>query len=219
MTLTDILKNNDASLEEMDEPTNSEYKCFNTGGVETVVGEFLYGLIRMTRPDNVFETGTHLGVSSSYIGRALKDNGKGMLTTLEINRDHIAFSKDRWSRLGIREYIVADREYSLKYFLEYDVDIMLLDSEPEFRFKELLRFYDRLAPGGYVFIHDTPRNLCQGNVNTDHPEYESWPFGNLPKELIDLVLDRELYPFHFGTPRGLIGFYKRCSSDYIWEKK
>ena len=65
--ITEYMKERDLSLIEIPEPTNAEYTCFNYGGVETEVGEFLYGLVRMLKPRNVFETGTHHGVSSSYI--------------------------------------------------------------------------------------------------------------------------------------------------------
>lgn len=214
--VTEYLKQKDGTLTEMMEPTNSEYKCFNTGGIETDVGEFLYGLVRMLKPNNVFESGTHEGISSSYIAQALKDNGKGLLTTVEIENQHIKRSEERWRQLELIKYVICDKSASLEYQLEYDCEMMFLDSEPVLRFKELRRFYPRLKPGGYVFVHDTPRNLCQGNINTDHPEFKSWPFGDINKEVHEWVLDHELVPFHFGTPRGLTGFYRKHVNDYNW---
>jgi len=216
MNITECLKEKDYTLIEMQEPSDSNYTCFNTGGVETAVGEFLYGMVRMMRPEYVFETGTHHGISSSYMAKALQDNKFGTLTTVEINKENIRVSEERWERIGIRNQVIIDKEHSLKYTLEHDVQLMLLDSEPEFRFKELVRFYQRLAFGGYVFIHDMPRNMCQGNVNTDHPNAKSWPYGDLPLEIVDWVKDRMLLPFHFGTPRGLVGFYKPHKDDYKW---
>lgn len=214
--ITNYLKSKDVSLIEIPEPTNPAYACFNDAGVETVVGEFLYGLVRMLRPNNVFETGTHVGISASYMGQALKDNGGGLLTTLEIEKQHVKTSIERFHRLELDKYVICDKEPSLEYDLEYDCELMFLDSEPYLRFKELRRFYPRLVPGGYVFIHDTPRSLCQGNINPDHPEFKSWPFGDINKEVKEWVLDHELVPFTFGTPRGLIGFYKRHPEDYSW---
>lgn len=214
--ITEYLMTKDATLVEQPEPTNSEYTCFNTGGVETAVGEFLYGFVRMIRPEYVLETGTHEGVAASYIGQALKDNKKGMLTTIEIEKEHIRFSEARFDRLGIHEYICVDKEISTEYNVEYDCDLMFLDTEPYLRFKEFKRYFSRLKSGGFVFIHDMPRNLCQGNVNPDHPEYKSWPVGDIPKEIYDWVQDNELVPFHFNTPRGLVGFYKRHPDDFKW---
>lgn len=214
--ITEYFMTKDPTLVELPEPTNAEYTMFNDGGVETAVGEFLYGLVRMMRPEYVLETGTHKGISSSYIGQALKDNKKGMLTTVEIEKEHIRTSETRWDKLGVHEYICVDKENSLEYDVECDCDLMFLDSEPFLRFKELRRYFPRLKPGGFVFIHDMPKSICQGNVNPDHPEFKSWPVGDIPGEVCSWVADNELVPFHFATPRGLLGFYRRHPDDYRW---
>ena len=214
MFVTNFFEINDPTLVRVPEVTNAEYSMFNDGSVECEVGEFLYGLVRMIKPDYVLESGTYKGVSASYIGQALKDNKKGLLTTIEIEKQHIRFSEARFDRLGIHEYICVDKEISTDYDVEYDCDIMFLDTEPYLRFKELRRYFPKIKPGGFVFIHDMPRNLCQGNVNPDHPEYKSWPVGEIPREVCDWVLDNELVPFHFDTPRGLLGFYKRHPDDF-----
>lgn len=212
--ITDYLIQKDMSLLPIQEPSDNNYKCFNTGGVETAVGEFLYGFVRMIRPEYVFETGTHLGISASYIGQALRDNGKGLLTTLEIEGQHIKASRARWERLGLQDWIACDKEYSLEYFLEYDVDLMFLDSEPEYRFKELLRFFPKLKQGGYVFIHDLHRHMHQ-IPNEEHGF--AWPYGPVPETMRNLVNTGQLRPFHFSTPRGLTGFYRVSEKDYRWQ--
>lgn len=211
--ITEYLMNKDSSLRLEDEATDNRYSCFNTGGVEIEVGEFLYGLVRMMKPSNVFETGTHLGISSSYIAQAMKQNGKGLLTTVEINKDNIAKSKRRWKRIGVSERIVVDREPSLEYTLEYNCELMFLDSEPEYRFRELMRFFPRLTTGGYVFIHDLHRHMSQ-EENEEH--FFGWPFGEIPKQVKELVGAGYLRPFHLPTPRGLAGFYKIKIEDYNW---
>lgn len=217
MSVTEYLKNRDLSLTEIDEPSDPvNYKCFNTGGVETAVGEFLYGLVRMMRPDNIFETGTHMGISSAYMAQALKDNEKGLLTTIEIDPQHIKTSRNRWQVLGLTDYVVCDKEFSIEYDVEYDVDLMFLDSEPEYRFKELVRFFDRLKPGGYVFIHDLHRHMHQ-IPNEEHGF--AWPYGKIPKGLLQFVNTGQLRPFHFTTPRGLTGFYKVSPGDHIWQEE
>lgn len=43
----------------------------------------LYGIVRATKPKYCVETGTHYGLSASYIGQALKDNGEGYLDTCD----------------------------------------------------------------------------------------------------------------------------------------
>lgn len=216
--VTDYIVDKNMAMRPMLEPTNPDYQCFNTGGVEIQVGEFLYGLVRMLRPEFIFETGTHLGISAAYMGMALRDNKFGMLTTCEIFKENIQKSEALWHRLGINDYVLADRERSLDYELDYTIDMLFLDSEPDIRFKELRRFYPNVRGGGFIFIHDTPRSLCQGNFNPDHPTYKSWPFGDMLPEIKEWVRSGELVPFTFGTPRGLIGFYKVHKDDYRWVK-
>lgn len=43
-----------------------------------------YTLVRATQPDHVVETGTHLGLGSCAIAAALRRNGHGRLTTIDI---------------------------------------------------------------------------------------------------------------------------------------
>lgn len=216
--ITEYLTSGDGSFMTQPEVTapNSGYRMVNDAGVECEVGEFLYGMARILQPNNVFETGTHEGIASSYIAQALKDNKKGLLTTVEIEKQHIRKAQERWNQLELDKWVICDKENSLEYDLEYNCEMMFLDSEPYLRFNELRRFYPRLLPGGFVFIHDTPRNLCQGNFNPDHPTFKSWPFGDINQEVHEWVLDHELTPFHFPTPRGLVGFYRRHYDDYRW---
>ncbi len=53
-------------------------------GVSAGQGEILYAVVRTLRPDHVIETGVAEGVSTSYIGAALVDNGRGILHSLEL---------------------------------------------------------------------------------------------------------------------------------------
>lgn len=199
----------------------SGFSMFNDGSVECEVGEFLYGLVRVLKPTYVLETGTYKGVASSYIGLALKENRKvrpmdlrGTLETLEIEDQHIQTSKTLWQKLGVNDVIIPYRVASLDYDPPHRYQLIFLDSEPNIRFAELVKFYKALEPGGYVFIHDLPPTFCQGNINPDHPEIQSYPFGNVPEEMKNLLKDKDLVPFHFPNPRGLVGFYRRKENDY-----
>jgi predicted O-methyltransferase YrrM len=46
-----------------------------------------YSLVRGAQPDNVVETGTHLGLGSCAIAAALLRNGHGRLTTIDVDPD------------------------------------------------------------------------------------------------------------------------------------
>ncbi len=45
--------------------------------------EFLYALVRLTKPSRVLELGTGYGISARFIGEALAANGVGHLVTVE----------------------------------------------------------------------------------------------------------------------------------------
>jgi hypothetical protein len=46
-----------------------------------------YAIVRALQPDNVVETGTHLGLGSCVIAAALLRNGHGRVTTIDIDAD------------------------------------------------------------------------------------------------------------------------------------
>lgn len=198
---------------EVNDWTGKYFQMFDDGGVELEVGEFLYGLLRVLKPNLVLETGTYTGISAMYMGQALNDNGFGNVLSLEIDPVHKKRAEDLWERVGLEEY-VGCRLQSSKDFESTEVwDFMFLDSEPEFRFAELVKFFPSLRPGGFVFIHDLHRHMSQ--AETEGQAF-GWPYGALPQQIKDWVKDDELRPIHFPTPRGFMGFYKPALDDFKW---
>lgn len=191
---------------------SSLYSAFNDAGVECEVGEFLYAMVRITKPTWVLETGTHWGISASYIGHALADNGFGHLETYEFNPQNHQIAHNRIiKRQQLRDHVSVVLGDVSKLQPQCNYDFMFLDTEPQLRFGELLRFFPYLNEGGYVFIHDLHRHMHQ-IPNEEHGF--AWPYGVIPDEMQELVKSGKLRPFHFGTPRGLTGFYKVSGKDY-----
>jgi hypothetical protein len=54
------------------------------GGISFEDGKILYGLVRALKPDYVIETGVAAGVSTSFFGAALIENGRGKLFSVEL---------------------------------------------------------------------------------------------------------------------------------------
>lgn len=220
MTITDRLIKLDPTLKVYNEgewsKTVSEYSAFNDAGVECEVGEFLYSTVRVLKPDWVLETGTHKGIGASYMALALKDNNKGKLDTIEFLPELYKRACDRFHDLELTNEIdthLIDVRLVNPHDKQYQ--LILLDTEPQTRFGELVKFFPNLAPGGFVFIHDLNRHMGQ-QPNEEHGF--GWPFGVLPKEINEWVRNGELLPLYFPTPRGLTGFYKRHEGDYNWNK-
>jgi len=196
-----------------------EYLMWNDGSVECETGEFLMSLVRLIKPKEILETGTYKGWSSAYMATGLKENGFGHLTTLEFQPDHLDTSKKLWEILNvssfITSYLVDAGKFTPQEGIKYQ--LILLDTEPQTRFAEAVRFFDSLDEGGFMFIHDLHRHMGQeDSINPDHPNEKHWPWGELPQELKDLVAQGKLRPIHFPTPRGLTGLYKTHSNDYKW---
>lgn len=191
---------------------NSAYTAFNSGGVESEVGEFLYGFLRMMKPQNVLETGTHLGVGASYMGMALKDNAKGLLETIEYIPEIHQQAKERITKMGLDAYVKCYLLDVQNFPVQHTYQFILLDTEPQTRFAEFVKFYPYLDDGGFIFIHDLGRKLNQ----VDNKDLGfAWPFGPIPGNMEHLLIHDYVRPFHFDTPRGLSGFYRVHKEDYV----
>ena len=196
------------------ETTDANFLSVDTGAVEIETGEFIYGFVRRLKPENCLSTGIYTGISDLFIAQALKDNDFGHLTAIEYEQYHIDRAKELWQKMGVSEQITSVKLESLKFNPDRQYQFIFLDTELNLRFFELVKFYDHLDEGSYVFVHDMARTLCQGNVNPDHPEFKNYPVGELPPEFIDLIKQGKLKTFYFGGARGLLGLYKTHREDY-----
>jgi hypothetical protein len=199
------------------DPTKPGFTSFNDAGIETETGELLYSFTRILKPDRVLETGTHIGVGAAYMGSALRDNKHGMLDTVEFLPEIYERAKQRIDSLNLNEFVTLHygdvKDYIIKNDKQYQ--LILLDTEPQTRFTELIEIFPYLSEGGFVFIHDLHRHMHQIE-NPDHGF--AWPFGEIPLPMEELINSGQLRPFHFPTPRGLTGFYKVSKDDYKWTK-
>jgi len=207
----------DGMIERNPEPSDHRYEMFDTGGVELEVGELLYGLVRAIKPKRVLTTGIYTGVSDMYIAQALKDNCIGYSEAVEFEIQHIRRAVQLWERVGVKDYIHVTCCSSLDYEASGEYEFMFLDTEPNIRFYELEKFYQFMAPGCIVGLHDLPRTFCQGNTVKDAngKTFYDWPWGQVPNFMHQLLIDGSLRKFHIPTPRGLTFFYKKHMEDYL----
>lgn len=196
------------------EVSDNRFLMIDDGAVEVETGELIYGFIKRLKPQNVLSTGIYTGISDLFIGMALKKNGFGHLEAIEYEQFHIDRATKLWEQFDLSEQITAIKLDSLKFEPDKQYQFMFLDTELHLRFFELVKFYPNLDEGGYIFIHDMDRTLCQGNVNPDHPNFKHYPVGELPPEFLDLVNQGKLKTFYFGGARGLLGIYKVHKEDY-----
>lgn len=188
------------------------FSMFNTGGVEVEVAEFLYSFTKLVKPGFVLETGTHLGISSSYIAQACKENNKGSLWTYEVISELQQQAKELWSDLGLTNFINSLLQPSLDAEIPstFNIDLLFLDSEPQYRFDEFLKFWNLVTPGGFIIIHDLDGSL--GHHGQTHHGVYNWPYGDYRIKIGKFIENNEVQIFSFPTPRGLVVFQKQSKS-------
>lgn len=183
------------------------YHMFNTGGVEAEVGEFLYGMVRMIQPSLVLETGTHLGISSVYLGLALKENGHGKLITIEFNPPFYLMAQALFEHLEISSQVELVRGKVERWDPGDRVfDLAFLDTEPSFRFGEMLKFYPNIKEGGLILIHDLHANL--GLSFSPQESRQVSAFGDFREKIGYLIEEHAIQTVSFPSPRGLTMFQK-----------
>jgi len=190
---------------------NQKYSMFNSGGVEVEVAEMLYGLVRAWRPNIVVETGTHLGISSAYIAQALEDNRSGQLTTYEVIPPLLQNANALWFDLDLKHRIKGVLESSLTAEMPEDIDFLFLDSEPQFRFDEFIRFWPNVKEGGLIAIHDLHPSL--GRHGQTYHGVLDWPYGQWRPKLQSYITDFQVQLIHVPNPRGMVLFQKTRKTD------
>jgi hypothetical protein len=149
------------------------------GGVSFEDGQVLYGVTRALKPECIIETGVAAGVSASFIGAALIENGKGTLYSIELPpeksavRVHGDGSTFDWPALGVgwampegilkalgprRVLILQDVRSALPKLLRVlpSVDVFFHDDlhVPDQMQWEYELVWPRLRPGGIMLSDD-----------------------------------------------------------------
>jgi len=157
-------------------------------GAEHEVTRFVASLVRLTKPESVIETGTHLGVTTAAIAAALRRNGFGHATSFEIDAARAANAERALAHYASVLTIVPSECVSGN--LPSVIDFAFLDSSMGARAREMRLVWPRLSPGGLVLVHDASPQRPPGRVRPPEP----FAF------------------FEFATPRGLNAFQKPWAS-------
>lgn len=185
-----------SDLQDLEDPT----------GISIEEGELLYGLVRITKPLAILETGTNIGVSAQYMAQALKDNGQGHLITIEKDGTVANRAREKFAAMGFQELVTVVNEGTQEFFAkmpkEQTFDFLWLDTELKERYAELLTLWDHVTPGGIICIHDL---WC-----LDHPWY-----GGVPDKMKELFRNGELRGLTFQTDHGVSVFQKRRKEDHL----
>lgn len=166
-------------------PQPQIWSMFDGWSIEVETIEFLYALIRLTKPGYCVETGTWLGRSAEAIGLALLQNGRGMLDTIE--HDSEIASATRKYLASQKSVIEVHTLSSLEFTPRHLIDFLLLDSDSAIRVAELERFRRYLIPDALIIFPHT-------RINTSQVEHMVMPY----------IYAGILNAVSFATPRGML---------------
>lgn len=210
MSVTEYILSKTNRLRVEPEVGNANFSMFNDAGTEVEVSEFLYSLVKMIKPAFILETGTHIGVSSCFMGQALKENNKGYIMTFEIIPHHYTNAQELWKEVEVNSYVQSHLLDAQKFELgNIPIDFLFLDSEPQLRFDEFLKFWPNVKEGGFIAIHDLHPSLGHYD-GIQHGVYD-WPYGDFRAKIGPYIKDHSVQTISFPTPRGLTLFQKKRS--------
>lgn len=127
--------------------------------------DFLYGLVSITKPKRVLETGTHLGLSAVALSAALTDISRDgyvpIIDTVEQNQDKVVLATRFIESFGLSDIVSVYCSSSLEFLRRHSsarfYDLVYFDSSRITRLEEfrLLHSRGKIVTGSILIFHDT----------------------------------------------------------------
>ncbi len=168
------------------------WSMFDPMTAEKEVLDLLYALVSALKPRLAVETGTFSGISSTYIARAMQENGRGRLITCEMDPIVHENACERFRAEGLGSLIDCRLGSSLDLQIHEEIDLLYCDSELTIRGAEVRQFIGQVNPFGLILMHDAGSRFQVVREAALQMEAEG---------LISVVL--------ISTPRGLVVAQKR----------
>src|SRR4029077_12131689 len=114
---------------EIDGKAAQLWSMFDGFTAETEVLDFLYTLVRLTKPERRLDISTWLGRSAVAIGSAMRDNGFGKLISLELDPEAAKCALTEIGTAGLCDWVEVVVEQSLTFESQNELEFALLDSD------------------------------------------------------------------------------------------
>ncbi|MGZ5003228.1 MAG: O-methyltransferase [Chthoniobacterales bacterium] len=142
------------------------------GEVAVPLMSLLHGLVLGNRAERIVQLGTHAGNSALLLGFMLRRmSARRGLFTIDIDPELLAIARKWIARAELEEFVEIAERNSLdpetvstaREFLGGEPELIILDSSHEYAatLRELDLWFDALAPGGLLVVHDVSR-FAQG---------------------------------------------------------
>jgi predicted O-methyltransferase YrrM len=130
------------------------WSCHDIDSTETEVIELLGSLVRAAKPRISVEVGSHIGLTSFEIGKALERNGRGQLCCFESAPQPARVAAERTAGLPVSVHCMADVDYD-PASLPGLVDFLFVDGDLDNRLNSLLHWGPWLSANHIVAVHDS----------------------------------------------------------------
>lgn len=130
-----------------------------------ILGSFLTLFSKMLSPERILEIGTYTGYSAICLARGLRKGGT--LTTIEVNDELRATSREFFKKAGVEEQIDLINGDALEVIpaLDRSFDLVFMDAQKD----DYPAYYDlvieKVHPGGYILAD----NVLWGGKVLDAP--------------------------------------------------
>jgi predicted O-methyltransferase YrrM len=120
-------------------------------------GQFLYALVRASRPETVVEFGTSFGISTIYLAAAVADNGIGHVHGSEMSAAKIAAARANIKDAGLAGAVTVHEGDARETLADLPgpIGFVLLDGWKDLCLPVLRLLEPRLRPGALVVADDS----------------------------------------------------------------
>jgi predicted O-methyltransferase YrrM len=120
------------------------------------VGRLVYTLARATNATTLIEFGTSFGISTIYLGAAVRDMGRGRVITTEMNTAKARQATKNFEAAGLRSFIEVREGDALQTLRNVDgpVDFLLLDGWKNLYLPVLQLVEPKLRQGALIVADD-----------------------------------------------------------------
>lgn len=144
------------------------FHAYDTDGTELETLDFLYSLVRLTKPSRILETGTWKGYGTIALASAAHDNGFGHVVTVENERANITIAQESIYKAGFANRVDIVHADSLTYLRSLLSDsppfeLSFFDSTRPQRPKEFEILHTQKKLVGLAVFHDTSRTREENN--------------------------------------------------------
>jgi len=160
---------------------------YDSMAAEKEVLDLLYALVRALKPKLAVETGTFSGLSSTYIARAMKENGRGRLITCEMDLLVCESARKRFRDEHLDSIIDCRLCSSFDLVVDEPIDFFYSDSDVNIREQEVRNFLAKLNPFGLILMHDASshfRVVREGALKLEQEGLISVVFVSTPRGLV-----------------------------------